>query len=278
MINFSPLSHLPTLRFAKRKVTLFLWMTSVGSSSTMWDVKEISTLVSWIFFKWKYTFSIKGVNVSICFFYLCMYVYLYMYIQIHIYKYIYQCRWICWQCTRCLKQISSWPLFADCHCRFGESGSSFARRGTLSKFMPGVGDSVKVTNMPHPRKKGVLWKMKFPKIYEFSKKNGGEVLVLGRVDISCRVGYCMSLKCNNFWDTRIHSDNHHAGFVLRFSRKSLQFLSLMEVEKIQVVATQHLAIVCLRWLRLKAPHVHLEIWMVHVPEKETHVCSPFRWM
>lgn len=49
LINFSPLSHLPTLRFAKKKVTLFLWMTSVGSSSTMWDVKEISTLVSWIF-------------------------------------------------------------------------------------------------------------------------------------------------------------------------------------------------------------------------------------
>ena len=61
----------------------------------MWDVKEISTLVSWIFFKWKYTFSIKGVNVSICFLiYVCMYIfictfrYIYIYIYINVVEYV----------------------------------------------------------------------------------------------------------------------------------------------------------------------------------------------
>lgn len=209
-----------------------------------------------------------------------MYVYLYMYIQIHIYIYINVVEYV-GKCTRCLKKRYLHDLCPlCCHCRKRRIRQLFREEGDGCQVHAWSGWLPKSNqHAPWPKKKRRALEDEISQILRiFMFFFGGEVLVLGRVDISCRVGYCMSLKCNNFWDTRIHSDNHHARFVLRFSRKSLQFLSLMEVEKIQVVATQHLAIVCSRWLGLKAPHVHLEIWMVHVLEKETHVCSPFRWM
>ena len=99
----------------------------------------------------------------LCFFYLCMYVYLYMYIQIHIYIYISISLNMLAMYKRCLKKRYPHDLcYAGLRQLFREEG------GRDVKFMPGVGDSLKATNMPHdPRKKGVLWKMKIPKFTNF---------------------------------------------------------------------------------------------------------------
>ena len=101
------------------------------------------------------------------FMYVC--IYLYMYIQIHIYINVVKNMS---QCTRCLKQISP-PTFVRCFLAAnGESGSSFARRGTLSSSCLEV--TLPKSNMPHTQEKKGALEDEISKIYEFSKKKSEE--------------------------------------------------------------------------------------------------------